>query len=329
MDPYLDVTLRMLDCDWRAITNCPHRAPPLQHEIKLPSSTEPHIETSKHRTYTAPEDAFDFPAPGAPGDQGDLHFLEEINALDFGQVNVVADDDERGSFLSRMFSPQSHDANAAKLLSMRTETSGHILTDLSSIQQFQAMLNQERMRSTSETEMQSQGYEPLSLKKESSSDAFFVALVNSEDNNGDGAYVDRNRANVDQDRACVHRMSDHGKRTAAEISSEEHCGVQLAKSEDLKHRNRQSAKASRERKKAKFDYLHAQVTDLTERNSELQQTLHEVRLDNDQLKAELTGLGYKGDFTDLGNLVKSTVAEHGRTGAALVKLETEEETVAL
>lgn len=76
------------------------------------------------------------------------------------------------------------------------------------------------------------------------------------------------------------------KRKAAEMS---------AKALDLKERNRQSAKASRERKKARVEQLHKQVEDLTKQNLDLAQTCKEVGEDNAQLRQELVEFGHKFD----------------------------------
>jgi hypothetical protein len=64
---------------------------------------------------------------------------------------------------------------------------------------------------------------------------------------------------------------------------------------DLKTRNRQSAKASRERKKAHLDRLLKQVDDLTSHNLELADVCEELVKDNAGLKAELEKLGCKFD----------------------------------
>lgn len=56
---------------------------------------------------------------------------------------------------------------------------------------------------------------------------------------------------------------------------------------DLKTRNRWSAKASRIRKKAHLDNLHAQVEQLTNHNLELANVCEELAQDNEQLRKEL------------------------------------------
>lgn len=217
----------------------------------------------------------------------DLQFLDEIdNLLDFGQDHEA--------------SPHTNLVNRGIPFSTSGGFDSHLLTEsIGCLQHIQSMLRQERARVISENDRIMEqnavllgppstfrSQQNVSLKKENSND-FFAALVNS-----------------DHDRE-QEPVSDHGKRIAVQVSSEEQSSMQEAKSEDLKHRNRQSAKASRERKKAKFDHLHHQVNELIVRNSELQQTLHEVKLDNDQLKDELSGLGYRGDFTNLSKLVKT------------------------
>ena len=60
---------------------------------------------------------------------------------------------------------------------------------------------------------------------------------------------------------------------------------------DLKTRNRQSAKASRERKKAHLDKLIKQADELTSHNLELASVCEELVRDNRALRKELKELG--------------------------------------
>jgi len=81
------------------------------------------------------------------------------------------------------------------------------------------------------------------------------------------------------------------------------------KVEELKERNRQSAKASRERKKSRLALLHQQVDDLTKQNLELAQTATELADDNESLWAELETLGVRRG-ADLKQITaRSAVAE--------------------
>jgi len=67
---------------------------------------------------------------------------------------------------------------------------------------------------------------------------------------------------------------------------------------DLKARNRASAKASRERKKAHLENLHKQIDQLTTQNLELASTCQDVAKDNEKLREDLKLLGFLGDTHD-------------------------------
>jgi len=64
------------------------------------------------------------------------------------------------------------------------------------------------------------------------------------------------------------------------------------KLQDRMQRNRQSAQASRERKKAYLDSLNKQVEDYTSQNLELAQRCQELLKDNESIKTELRGYGW-------------------------------------
>lgn len=79
---------------------------------------------------------------------------------------------------------------------------------------------------------------------------------------------------------------------------------------ELKERNRQSAKASRERKKARLASLHKQVDELTKQNLELAQTATELGEDNDRLWAELETLGgFEKGKVDLQKILSSGASQ--------------------
>merc|ERR1712070_869357 len=68
---------------------------------------------------------------------------------------------------------------------------------------------------------------------------------------------------------------------------------------DLKERNRQSAKASRLRKKARLETLHKQIDELTSQNLELAQTAQDLAEDNEKIREELRSLGWDGQSSTL------------------------------
>jgi len=68
-----------------------------------------------------------------------------------------------------------------------------------------------------------------------------------------------------------------------------------AKALDLKERNRQSAKASRERKKARVETLLKQVDELMTQNLDLAQTCKDIAEENDKIRQELKEFGHKFD----------------------------------
>lgn len=80
---------------------------------------------------------------------------------------------------------------------------------------------------------------------------------------------------------------------------------------DLKTRNRWSAKASRERKKAHLEKLHRQVDELTAHNLELASVCKELVEDNTALRKELEGMG----CTEAA--LAKIIAEQGTRGAPI------------
>jgi len=78
---------------------------------------------------------------------------------------------------------------------------------------------------------------------------------------------------------------------------------------DLKARNRASAKASRVRKKAHLENLHKQIDQLTTQNLELAQTCQDVAKDNEELRKDLKLLGFLGEtHDDVKNLINRLVS---------------------